>query len=95
MCANDRVAVGVLLACGRLRLRVPEDLSIVGYDDEPQRAGPARSGPPSPFPGHKGGRAAGKVISGALTRQLFHNANLCMVTMATRGRTTKCDAGVG
>ncbi len=34
MCANDRVAVGVLLACGRLRLRVPEDLSIVGYDDD-------------------------------------------------------------
>ena len=34
VCANDRVAVGVMLACGQLGLRVPQDLSIVGYDDD-------------------------------------------------------------
>ncbi|MGJ3189202.1 LacI family DNA-binding transcriptional regulator [Paenarthrobacter sp. FR1] len=34
MCANDRLAVGVALAAARLGLRVPEDLSIMGYDDE-------------------------------------------------------------
>lgn len=34
VCANDRVALGVMLACGQLGLRVPEDLSIVGYDDD-------------------------------------------------------------
>ena len=34
VCANDRVAVGVMLASGQLGLRVPEDLSIVGYDDD-------------------------------------------------------------
>ncbi|MBP2412506.1 LacI family transcriptional regulator [Arthrobacter stackebrandtii] len=33
VCANDRVALGVMLACARLGLRVPEDLSIVGYDN--------------------------------------------------------------
>ncbi|WP_427015635.1 LacI family DNA-binding transcriptional regulator [Pseudarthrobacter sp. P1] len=33
-CANDRVAVGVIIACGQLGLRVPEDLSILGYDDD-------------------------------------------------------------
>jgi DNA-binding LacI/PurR family transcriptional regulator len=32
-CYNDLVAVGVLLACRDLGLRVPEDLSVVGYDD--------------------------------------------------------------
>ncbi|UKA48903.1 LacI family DNA-binding transcriptional regulator [Arthrobacter sp. FW305-123] len=34
MCANDRLAVGVTLAAARLGLRVPEDLSVMGYDDE-------------------------------------------------------------
>lgn len=34
VCANDRVALGVMLACGQLGLRVPADLSIVGYDDD-------------------------------------------------------------
>ncbi|SED92714.1 LacI family DNA-binding transcriptional regulator [Ruania alba] len=36
--ARDRVAVGVILAAARLGLRVPEDLSVVGYDDESQVA---------------------------------------------------------
>lgn len=34
VCANDRVALGAMLACGQLGLRVPADLSIVGYDDD-------------------------------------------------------------
>ncbi|MDI2035869.1 LacI family DNA-binding transcriptional regulator [Paenarthrobacter nitroguajacolicus] len=34
MCANDRLAIGVALAAARLGLRVPQDLSIMGYDDE-------------------------------------------------------------
>ncbi|GAA2091737.1 LacI family DNA-binding transcriptional regulator [Microlunatus panaciterrae] len=34
LCANDRAAVGVVLAAGRLGLAVPEDLSVVGYDDD-------------------------------------------------------------
>lgn len=38
MCANDRAAAGVLLAAARLGLRVPEDLSVVGYDDDPNVA---------------------------------------------------------
>lgn len=32
-CYNDLVAVGVLMACRDLGLRVPKELSIVGYDD--------------------------------------------------------------
>ncbi|WP_219413987.1 LacI family DNA-binding transcriptional regulator [Pseudonocardia nigra] len=33
-CANDRVALGVMMAAARHGVRVPEDLSVVGYDDQ-------------------------------------------------------------
>ncbi len=33
VCYNDMVAVGVLMACRELDLRVPQDLSVVGFDD--------------------------------------------------------------
>ncbi|WP_418907985.1 LacI family DNA-binding transcriptional regulator [Glutamicibacter endophyticus] len=36
--ANDRVATGVLLAAGGLGLLVPQDLSILGFDDQPHLA---------------------------------------------------------
>ncbi len=32
-CANDLLALGLLQTCVSLRLRVPDDLAIVGYDD--------------------------------------------------------------
>lgn len=34
LCANDRVAVGVVLAACALGLSVPRDLSVVGFDDD-------------------------------------------------------------
>jgi DNA-binding LacI/PurR family transcriptional regulator len=40
---SDRLALGVLRAAGRRGLRVPEDLSVVGFDDIP-RAGEAGAG---------------------------------------------------
>jgi LacI family transcriptional regulator len=33
ICFNDQQALGVLSALDKLKLRVPEDLSIIGYDD--------------------------------------------------------------
>lgn len=33
-CANDHMAVGVLKACRTLRISVPDDLSVVGFDDD-------------------------------------------------------------
>jgi LacI family transcriptional regulator len=37
-CYNDLVAIGALLACADLGRRVPEDLSVVGFDDIPMAA---------------------------------------------------------
>ncbi len=36
--ANDSSAVGVLRAAAELGLQVPDDLSVVGFDDVPQAA---------------------------------------------------------
>lgn len=35
ICHNDTMAIGVLQACAERRVRVPRDLSIVGWDDVP------------------------------------------------------------
>lgn len=34
-CANDIQALGALFACQRLKIRVPNDISIIGFDDLP------------------------------------------------------------
>lgn len=38
VCANDRVAAGVLLAAARLGVAVPDELSVVGYDNQDHMA---------------------------------------------------------
>ena len=36
--ANDQTALGVIRAFGEAGLRVPEDVSVVGFDDTPESA---------------------------------------------------------
>jgi DNA-binding LacI/PurR family transcriptional regulator len=38
VCASDLMALGAIQACRSRRLRVPKDVSIVGYDDSPTMA---------------------------------------------------------
>jgi DNA-binding LacI/PurR family transcriptional regulator len=39
LCLSDRLAAGALLAAAHLGLRVPDDVSIAGFDDAPPAAG--------------------------------------------------------
>jgi DNA-binding LacI/PurR family transcriptional regulator len=36
--ANDQMALGVLRAFAEAQVRVPEDVSVVGFDDQPESA---------------------------------------------------------
>ena len=38
VCGNDLLAYGVLKECERLHKRVPEDISVIGFDDLPMSA---------------------------------------------------------
>lgn len=42
MCGNDRMAVGALLALLEAGIRVPQDVSVMGYDDQFQLAAEVR-----------------------------------------------------
>lgn len=42
MCGNDRMAVGALLALFEAGVRVPDDVSVMGYDDQFQLAAEVR-----------------------------------------------------
>jgi DNA-binding LacI/PurR family transcriptional regulator len=62
ICHNDTMAVGLLQACAERRVRVPRDLSIVGWDDVPY----ARLVTPAlttvRVPRHELGRAAASTL---------------------------------
>jgi DNA-binding LacI/PurR family transcriptional regulator len=42
LACNDAQAFGVYRAPGEVGLRIPQDLSVVGFDDLPRHSGPSR-----------------------------------------------------
>ncbi len=66
ICLSDQLALGVLAATRELRLSVPEDVSIVGFDDVPESA---RTTPPLTTV-HQAHDEKGRVATALLLDQL-------------------------
>jgi LacI family transcriptional regulator len=67
-CANDLMAMGALEAAGKMGLRVPDDLSIMGYDDQEMSR---HTDPPLStlvLPHYEMGRKAAELLIGLATR---------------------------
>ncbi|GLY19312.1 LacI family transcriptional regulator [Kineosporia rhizophila] len=62
-CANDLLALGLLQEMTRLRIRVPEDLAIVGYDDIEFAAAAAVPLTSVRQPRHQIGRTAAELLA--------------------------------
>ena len=61
-CANDLIALGVLQEMTRNRIRVPEDISIIGYDDIDFAAAAAVPLTSVRQPRHQIGRTAARLL---------------------------------
>lgn len=67
VCGNDRMAAGALLAALQRGLRVPEDLSLVGYDDQEEFADEVTPALTTvTIPHYEMGRVAAEQLLGAL-----------------------------
>ncbi|XBS71817.1 substrate-binding domain-containing protein [Acerihabitans sp. KWT182] len=62
LCANDLMAIGFIRRCQELRVRVPEDISVAGFDDIPEarQLNPALTTVRQP--GREMGRAAATLL---------------------------------
>lgn len=60
--ANDLMAIGAMLAAQELGLRVPEDVSVVGYDDIPQASITSPRLTTVAVPKYEMGRAAAELL---------------------------------
>ena len=70
ICGNDQMAAGAYLATARLGLWVPQDVTVVGYDDEPLASmlTPKLTTVALPFYelGRRGARTAGRRRAGGV-----------------------------
>jgi LacI family transcriptional regulator len=83
MCGNDRMAVGALMGLLESGIRVPEDISVMGYDDQFQLAAeirPALSTVVLPY-GAMGRLAAEQLAAGASTTDHARTLVHCPVVM--------------
>lgn len=65
-CSNDQTAIGALLALNRRQIRVPEDVSIIGFDD----VAPARFSIPPLSSVHLSVYEAGKAAASSMLQML-------------------------
>jgi LacI family gluconate utilization system Gnt-I transcriptional repressor len=61
-CGNDDLALGVLFECGRRGIAVPEDLSVVGFNDLEFAASAHPSLTSISVPRHEMGRLSAEII---------------------------------
>src|SRR5438067_593550 len=66
ICHNDTMAIGLLQACAERRVRVPRDLSIVGWDDVPYASLVTPPLTTVRVPRHELGRAAAATLLGLM-----------------------------
>ncbi|MCU1360444.1 MAG: LacI family transcriptional regulator [Ilumatobacteraceae bacterium] len=67
VCATDLHAYGVMRALGEAGLRVPADVSVVGFDDQPLSAFLTPALTTVSFPAHELGRVGGMVLDALVT----------------------------
>ncbi|MGE0239227.1 MAG: substrate-binding domain-containing protein, partial [Parvibaculaceae bacterium] len=61
-CGNDDLALGVLFECGRRGMRVPDDLSVVGFNDLEFAASAYPALTTIAVPRHEMGRLSAEII---------------------------------
>jgi LacI family transcriptional regulator len=87
--ASDEMAIGVLQAAQILGLRVPEDLSVIGFDDTPRAA---NTNPPLTTvrqPLREMGAAAAQLLSNLARGETPNEPHPCFATeLIVRGSTT-------
>jgi LacI family transcriptional regulator len=79
-CANDILAMGALFACQRRGIRVPDDLSIIGFDDLPIAA----TTYPALSTVHVPAIEMGQMVAEALVRTMDDGAIISSEAVPTR-----------
>jgi DNA-binding LacI/PurR family transcriptional regulator len=83
VCATDLHAYGVLRAMSEAGVRVPDDVSVVGFDDQPLSAFLTPALTTVSFPAHELGRVGGLVLDALVSAVDGHQVEP-LVTLATQ-----------
>ncbi|WP_178019098.1 substrate-binding domain-containing protein [uncultured Paenibacillus sp.] len=92
-CLNDLVAIGVLKAAVKAGLRVPEDLSIIGYDDIPFASNSIPELTTVSLRTHELGRTAGEVLHQMITKTKVNKTTLLKPELVVRESTAALNRG--
>jgi LacI family transcriptional regulator len=89
-CANDIQALGTLFACQRLKIAVPEQVSIIGFDDLPTTRVVNPSLSTIHVPAKQMGEAAAKAIIRAAREKIPVKSQTLQTTLILRESTGPC-----